>query len=95
MGEMEYVVGDGVGMLLDYTAFAGSTTLLNQIVKTVSDQVNVPLVEAVRMASLNPARVIGVDDRKGSLEAGKDADVVIFDESLHPWRVMIGGKWVP
>jgi N-acetylglucosamine-6-phosphate deacetylase len=94
MGEMEYVVGDGVGMLLDYTAFAGSTTLLNQIVRTVIEQVGVPVVEAVRMASLTPARVIGVDSHKGSLAAGKDADVVIFDRDFKPWQVMIGGYWV-
>ncbi|MCC6456404.1 MAG: N-acetylglucosamine-6-phosphate deacetylase [Caldilineaceae bacterium] len=93
MGEMEYVVGDGVGMLLDYTAFAGSTTLLNRMVKVVMDQLGVPLVEAVRMASLTPARVIGMDGRKGSLEAGKDADVVVFEADFNPWRVMIGGQW--
>jgi N-acetylglucosamine-6-phosphate deacetylase len=94
MGEMEYVVGDGVGMLLDYTAFAGSTTLLNLIVKTVIDQVGVPEVEAVRMASLTPARVIGVDARKGSLVVGKDADVVVFEEDFTPWQVMIGGQLI-
>lgn len=94
MGEMEYVVGDGVGMMLDYTAFAGSTTLLNRIAKIVMDQVGVPLVEAVRMASLNPARVIGMDRQKGSLQAGKDADVVVFEQDFKPWRVMIGGRWV-
>lgn len=94
MGEMEYVVGDGVGMLLDYTAFAGSTTLLSQVVRTVVEQVGVPIVEAVRMASLTPARVIGVDDRKGSLAAGKDADVVIFDRDFRPWQVMVGGRWL-
>jgi len=94
MGEMEYVVGEGVGMLLDYTAFAGSTTLLNQIVKVAIDQVGVPLVEAVRMASITPARVIGVDARKGSLETGKDADVVVFDQDFKPWRVMCSGRWM-
>jgi N-acetylglucosamine-6-phosphate deacetylase len=61
-------------MLLDYTAFAGSTTLLNRMVKIVMEQVGVPLVEAVRMASLTPARVIGADERKGSLAPGKDAE---------------------
>lgn len=93
MGAMEYVVGEGVGMLLDYTAFAGSTTLLNRMVKIVRDQVGVPLVEAVRMASLTPASVIGVDGRKGSLAPGKDADVVVFNEDFTPWRVMIAGEW--
>lgn len=94
MSDMEYVVGDGVGMLLDHTAFAGSTTLLNRMVAIMMKQVGVPLVEAVRMASLTPARVIDVADRKGSLAVGKDADVVIFDEDFEPWQVMIGGRWM-
>jgi N-acetylglucosamine-6-phosphate deacetylase len=94
MGEMEYVVGEGVGMLLDYTAFAGSTTLLNQMVGIVIEQVGVPLVEAVRMASLTPARVIGVDARKGSLAPGKDADLVVFDNDFSPWLVIVGGRWL-
>jgi len=57
------------------------------------DVVGVPLIEAVRMATLNPARVIGVDARKGSLRAGKDADIAIFNDDFTAWRVMIGGRW--
>ena len=94
MGEMEYEVHDGVGMMLDRTAFAGSTTLLNQMVPILTDAVGTPLVEAVRMATLTPARVIGYDDRKGSLEAGKDADLAVFEDDFTPWRTMIGGQWV-
>jgi N-acetylglucosamine-6-phosphate deacetylase len=93
MGEMEYVVRDGVGMLLDFTAFAGSTTLLSKMVPIVSAAVGMPLYEAVRMASLTPARVIGIDTHKGSLTPGKDADLVVFEEDFQPWRVMIGGAW--
>jgi N-acetylglucosamine-6-phosphate deacetylase len=93
MGNMEYLVQDGVGMMLDRTAFGGSTTLLNQMIPILTDKVGVPLVEAVRMASLNPARVIGVNGRKGSLEPGKDADITIFDDDFTPWRVLIGGHW--
>ena len=55
--------------------------------------VGVPLPEAVRMASLTPARVIGVADRKGSLEAGKDADIAIFNEDFSAWRTLINGRW--
>jgi len=92
MGGLEYDVHDGVGMLLDRTAFAGSTTLLNQMLPILIDQVGIPLVEAVRMATLSPARVIGVDQRKGSLTAGKDADIVLFNDDFTPWRVLIGGQ---
>jgi N-acetylglucosamine-6-phosphate deacetylase len=80
--------------MLDGSAFAGSTTLLNQMIGIVIEQVGVPVVEAVRMASLTPARVIGLDGRKGSLAAGKDADLVIFEDDWRPWKVMIGGAWL-
>jgi len=94
MGGMEYEVHDGVGMMLDRTAFAGSTTLVNQMVPILIDAVGIPLVEAVRMATLTPARVIGFDDCKGSLEAGKDADLAVFENDFTAWRTMIGGRWV-
>ncbi len=94
MGEMEYEVHDGVGMMLDRTAFAGSTTLVNQMVPILTNAVGIPLVEAVRMATLTPAHVIGFDDRKGSLEAGKDADLAVFEDDFTAWRTMIGGRWV-
>ena len=94
MAGMEYDVHDGVGMLLDRTAFAGSTTLLNRMLPVVTGPVGVPLAEAVRMASLTPARVLGLERRKGSLEAGKDADLAIFDPDFTAWRTMIGGRWV-
>ncbi len=93
MGNMEYMVQDGVGMMLDGMAFGGSTTFLNQMIPVLINSVGIPLVEAVRMVSLNPARVIGIDDRKGSLEAHKDADIAIFDDDFTAWRVLIGGKW--
>jgi N-acetylglucosamine-6-phosphate deacetylase len=93
MGDLEYEVHDGVGMLLDRTAFAGSTTLLNQMVPILTNVVGVPLVEAIRMVSLTPARIIGVDDHKGSLEPGKDADISIFMHNFSAWRTMIAGQW--
>jgi N-acetylglucosamine-6-phosphate deacetylase len=91
---LECEVTDGVAMLVDQTAFAGSTTLLNRMIPNLIEVVGIPVVEAVRMASLTPARVIGVDRTKGSLEAGKDADLVIFEPDFSPWRVMVGGEWV-
>jgi N-acetylglucosamine-6-phosphate deacetylase len=94
MGNLEYEVHEGVGMLLDRTAFAGSTTLLNRMVHILINGVGLDLVDAVQMASLTPARVIGVDDRKGSLAPGKDADIAIFEADFRAWRTMIRGKWV-
>ena len=61
MGGMTYDVQDGVGMMLDRSSFAGSTTLLPQMLPVLIDVVGIPLVEAVRMTTLTPARIIGVD----------------------------------
>ena len=94
MGEMEYEVVDGVGMMFDRSAFAGSTTLLNQMIPVLTDVVGIPLPEAIRMTSLNPARVLNLDGRKGSLEVGKDADIAIFNPDFSAWRTMIAGQWV-
>ena len=94
LGGNEYEVREGVGMLPDRTAFAGSVTLLNRMVPVLTEVVGVPLAEAVRMATLTPARIIGVEGRKGSLEPGKDADLAIFEKDFAAWRVMIGGRWV-
>jgi N-acetylglucosamine-6-phosphate deacetylase len=94
MGEMVYDVHDGVGMMLDRSAFAGSTTLLDGMLRVMTEQVGVPLAEAVKMASLTPARVIGVADRKGSLEAGKDADLALFEPDLTHRCTLIAGRVV-
>ncbi len=94
MGALEYEVHDGVGMLLDRSAFAGSTTLVNAMIPILTNIVGVPLVEAIRMLTLTPARVLGVEARVGSLAPGKDADVAIFDADWRAWRVYIGGALV-
>jgi N-acetylglucosamine-6-phosphate deacetylase len=94
MDHLEYEVHQGVGMLFDRSAFAGSTTLLNQMIPILIEEVGIPLVEAVRMATLTPARVIGLAGCKGSLETGKDADLAIFNSDFTAWRTMIGGRWV-
>jgi N-acetylglucosamine-6-phosphate deacetylase len=91
---MQAEVHSGVAMLADRTSFAGSTTLLNQMIPILVCEAGIPLAEAVRMASLTPARVIGHDQTKGSLEAGKDADLALFDDEFHAVATMIGGEWV-
>ena len=94
MGQMSYVVEGGVGMMLDRSSFAGSTTLLNQMVSIAIEHAGVPIHEAVRMASLTPATVVGLDDRKGSIAPGKDADLVIFEPDFTAQHVMIAGSWL-
>ena len=50
------------------------------------------IADAVRMITANPARVMGISGRKGSLLPGKDADIVIFDKDINVKRTIINGK---
>ncbi len=94
MGGMEYEVCDGVGMMFDRSAFAGSTTLANQMISILNEVVGIPIVEVIRMLTLTPAKAIGMSDWLGSLEAGKEADVAIFNKDYTAWRVMQSGQWI-
>ena len=73
---------DGVGLMPDGKSLASSVVGMDHCVRVMHQSVGVPLVEAVRMASLTPARILGAADSLGSLAAGKHADFVILDEDL-------------
>jgi N-acetylglucosamine-6-phosphate deacetylase len=94
MGGLTYEVADGVGMMFDRSCFAGSTTLLNQMLPVLVNAAGLPLAEAVRMATETPARVLGLE-RKGRLAAGQDADLAIFNPDFTAWAVLIAGQWQP
>ena len=67
---------------------------MDRLVRTFRKATNAPLDQIVRMASLNPAMLAGVSDRKGSLEVGKDADILIFDDNILLQTVMVRGEVV-
>jgi len=67
---------------------------VSQMVKNVMDACNIPLTDAVKMASLTPATVIGMDDKIGSLEVGKIADINILNSHIIPVKTMIDGKFI-
>jgi N-acetylglucosamine-6-phosphate deacetylase len=92
IGEMRAVVRDGVGMVQDGSSLAGSVSTMIQLVKNMVELVGVSLTDAVRMASLNPARALGISGRKGSLEPRKDADIVVFSGSFAIEKALIGGR---
>lgn len=87
------VVKGGVARL-ETGELAGSTLSMGQAVANLVRRVGVSLAEAVRAASLTPARSIGLDDRKGSLAPGKDADLLLLNPELAVARVMIRGTWL-
>ncbi|WP_338868911.1 N-acetylglucosamine-6-phosphate deacetylase [Spirosoma sp. SC4-14] len=88
------IVEDGVAKLPDRTAFAGSVATTNQLVRNMVKLADVSLPDAVRMASTTPARIMGVDTRKGSLVTGKDADIVLFDQDFRVNATFVRGKLV-
>jgi N-acetylglucosamine-6-phosphate deacetylase len=88
------LVEDGVAKLTDRSAFAGSVATSDICVRTYYRKAEVPLTEAVRMMTETPARELGIEDRKGSLAVGKDADIVIFDENINIKKTIINGNVV-
>jgi N-acetylglucosamine-6-phosphate deacetylase len=78
----ECVVDEGVCLLADRSALAGSSARMIDLVRNMVQLVGVPLHEAVGMATDNPARAIGLGGKKGSLEPGADADFVVINPQL-------------
>ena len=85
------VVEDGVAKLIDRSAFAGSVATTNLLVKTMKNLAEIPIHEAVKMVTLTPARVMGIDNKKGCLTVGKDADIVVFDKNINVLMVLVRG----
>lgn len=86
------IIEDGVAKLPDRTAFAGSIATTDRLVRTMVELAEVPLIDAVKMMTLTPARIMKIDHRKGSIEKGKDADFVIFDNNIHVSHTIIEGN---
>ena len=91
LGGLQVFVRDATARLADGT-IAGSTLTMDKAVKNFMDASGCPLPEAVRCATLNPARLLGIDERKGSIAVGKDADLVIFDEDFTVHYTIISGE---
>lgn len=88
----EVIIKDGVAMLSDFTAFSGSICTSDRCVRTMVKQAGVSVFDAVNMMSANPARVLGIGDKKGGLARGMDADICIFDDNINIRGVMVGGQ---
>ena len=94
LGRLDCKVGPGYGMLADGSALAGSLARTIDLVSQTTKSVGVPLPEAVRMASLTPARVLGRDEHFGSITKGKAADFVLFDDEFTVHSVWVAGARV-
>ncbi|MEV6804046.1 N-acetylglucosamine-6-phosphate deacetylase [Streptomyces sp. NPDC051132] len=94
LGPLEVEVSEGVARLVEGGSIAGSTLTLDRAFRraVTVDKLSVP--DAVAALSANPARLLGLSDRVGSLEPGKDADLVLLDARFEVKGVMRRGEWV-
>ncbi len=93
-GTAKMVLEDGVMKLENRQAFAGSIATTDRLLRNMVQLADVPLWEAVKMASTTPARVIGLEKQKGALLEGYDADVVLLDTDLHVRDVIARGTFI-
>ena len=89
---VEVIIEDGVAKMTDRNSFAGSVATFDRLVRTMLTLAEVSLLDTITMASLTPARIMKVQDQKGSLEIGKDADIVIFDKDINIQMTMVEGR---
>ena len=91
LGGQDVIVKEGAARLSN-GALAGSVLTLDAAVRNVVKNSNYPLYEVVKMATLNPAKLCKVENKKGSIKEGFDADLLIFDEDINIKKVIINGK---
>jgi N-acetylglucosamine-6-phosphate deacetylase len=92
LGGEPIVVEGGVAKKADRSVFAGSVATMDRCVRNMVEMGGLTVREAVATATLNPARVLGVEDRKGVLVPGADADLVVFDQSIEVQAAFVGGE---
>ena len=88
------IIEDGVCKLADRSALAGSIATMDRLIQTMTFKAEVPLFDVIRMISETPSKIMGVYDRKGSLERGKDADILLLDKNLDVRAVWAMGNLV-
>ena len=94
LNDSRLIIEDGVCKLADHSSLVGSIAMMDDLVRTMVQKAGIPLADAVRMASETPARLMGVIDRAGTLEKGKDADILILDHDQHIRAVWSMGNLV-
>jgi N-acetylglucosamine-6-phosphate deacetylase len=94
LGRLECKVAEGFCTLADGSALAGSQARAIDLVRYMTNTVEIPLLEVIRMASLTPARILGREERFGSIARNKAADFVLFDDDFVVRNVWVEGEKV-
>ena len=85
------IIEEGVAKLPDRTAFAGSVATFDRLVRNMINMAEVPIHEAIKMATKTPAKIMNFTDR-GTLTPGLRADIILFNDNIDVSLVMVGGK---
>mgnify|MGYP006279357091 CR=1 FL=1 len=91
---MDVKVEGNIAKLMDGSAFAGSTATANRLIKTMINIAEVPLLDAVKMLTATPARIMKIDQQTGSIKKGMDADLVIFNKDIEINRTISKGNTI-
>jgi N-acetylglucosamine-6-phosphate deacetylase len=94
LGDQSVLVTDGQARLPNADTLAGSTVTMGETFRRVVRSVGLTMADAVQATSATPARILGVEDRFGSITPGRTADLVVLDDDLRVQRVMIAGHWL-
>jgi len=94
LGAGTVLVRDGEVRLAGGETLAGSTLTMDVAVRRAVRRLGLPITAAVEAASATPARLLGIGDRVGSIEAGYQADLVVLSDDLEVEAVMVAGEWV-
>ena len=94
LGEFDVIVKDGAARLKEGGNLAGSILKLKDAVKNVVDWQIADVFEAIQMASLIPAKSVGIDDKCGKLKVGYEADFIVLDKNLNLKSTYLDGKKV-
>ncbi len=89
---LKVIVEDGIAKLPDRSSFAGSVATADRLVRSMINMAGIPLIDAVKMITATPARILNVLDKKGTLVKDKDADIVIFDDNINIEMNMVKGR---
>ena len=88
---IDVILEESIAYVTDRSAYAGSVATMDQCLRRTMQNMGISLQDALRMVSLTPATILGIADCKGSLEAGKDADIVILDGDHQVTQTIVAG----
>jgi N-acetylglucosamine-6-phosphate deacetylase len=91
---IDVILEESTAFVADRSAYAGSVVTLDRCLRRVIELTGISFRDALRMITSTPATILGVADRLGRLQAGKDAHVVVLDDALNVTHTLVAGKMV-